>query len=211
MKPGRQLPIHCYRERQLETEVICTSCTLRYSVYGVFAFCPDCGQHNSIQILGKNLEVVKKMLNLANRVETSLVENLIKSALENCVSAFDGFGREISRMHANKAHSPTQVEKLSFQNPKGMRERCLKLFRVDLAAGVTAEEWNAVTRAFQKRHLVAHKMGVVDEQYIANTHDSDAVVGRKVCISKDEVMNLAQIIAKMAWSLSNDLQKLGEG
>ena len=43
-------------EKQLETEVVCVNCTLRYSVYGVFAFCPDCGQHNSLQILDKNLD-----------------------------------------------------------------------------------------------------------------------------------------------------------
>ncbi len=46
VKPGRPTPIHYYREKQLETEVVCVNCTLRYSVYGVFAFCPDCGQHN---------------------------------------------------------------------------------------------------------------------------------------------------------------------
>ncbi len=58
VKTGRPAPIHSYREKQLETEVICVNCTLRYSVYGVFAFCPDCGKHNSLQILNKNLELV---------------------------------------------------------------------------------------------------------------------------------------------------------
>ena len=46
MKVGRHrlTPIHKFREKKLETEIICASCTLRYAVYGVFAFCPDCGQ-----------------------------------------------------------------------------------------------------------------------------------------------------------------------
>ena len=70
--PGRLTPIHYYRERQLETEVVCVNCTLRYSIYGVFAYCPDCGQHNSLQILDKNLEVVKKMLNMATDAEKEL-------------------------------------------------------------------------------------------------------------------------------------------
>src|SRR5260221_4993003 len=51
-------PIYHYQEGQLETDVICDVCTLRYAIYGVFAFCPDCGTHNSLQILQKNLEVV---------------------------------------------------------------------------------------------------------------------------------------------------------
>lgn len=34
VKPGPATPIHYYREKQLETEVVCVNCTLRYSVYG---------------------------------------------------------------------------------------------------------------------------------------------------------------------------------
>ena len=102
VKPGRATPIHYYREKQLETEVVCVSCTLRYSVYGVFGFCPDCGQHNSLDILDKNLEVVGKMLDLAAGAEKELADKLIENALEDCVSAFDGFGRELCRVHANR-------------------------------------------------------------------------------------------------------------
>src|SRR5271157_285601 len=53
-------PIHYYREKQLETNIICDNCTLEYAIYGVFAFCPDCGEHNSLQILHKNFELIKK-------------------------------------------------------------------------------------------------------------------------------------------------------
>ena len=91
---SRPVPIHHYREKHLETEVVCIHCTLRYSVYGVFAFCPDCGEHNSIQILDKNLGVVDKMLTLASTVEPDLAEKLVENAHEDCVSALDGFGRE---------------------------------------------------------------------------------------------------------------------
>ena len=29
-----------------------------YAIYGVFSFCPDCGSHNSLRILRKNIEVI---------------------------------------------------------------------------------------------------------------------------------------------------------
>lgn len=209
LKPGRPTPIHHYREKQLETEVVCTNCTLRYSVYGVFAFCPDCGQHNSLQILDKNLEVVEKMLNLASGTEQALAEKLIENALEDCVSAFDGFGRELCRVHAKRARDPARVEKLNTQNLEGARTGFLDLFGIDLSAGVAPEEWRAAATAFQKRHLVAHKLGVVDQQYITNTGDTQAAVGRKICIRDDEVRGLAQIIRKLAPWLSDNLQGLG--
>jgi hypothetical protein len=134
VKPDCPTPIHHYREKQLETEVICVNCTLRYSVYGVFAFCPDCGQHNSLQILDKNLEVVGKILDLAAGAEKVLAEKLIENALEDCVSAFDGFGRELCRLHANRARNAAKVEKMSFQNLDGAKANVLDAFGIDLSA-----------------------------------------------------------------------------
>jgi len=209
VKPGRLTPIHYYREKQLETETVCVNCTLRYSVYGVFAFCPDCGQRNSLQILDKNLEVVGKMLDLAAELEKELAEKLVENALEDCVSAFDGFGRELCRVHANRARNHARVEKIGFQNLEGAKSNVLDAFGIDLSAEVEPDEWRAAGAGFQKRHLVAHKTGVVDQDYITKTGDTRAVVGRKIGIGVDEVRQLAKIISKLALRLSDDLQELG--
>ena len=208
VKSGRPTPIHYYREKQLETEIICDHCTLRYSVYGVFAFCPDCGQHNSLQILNKNLEVVGKMLDLAKGVEEAVAERLTDDALEDCVSAFDGFGRESCRLHANVSRNPTKAEKMSFQNLEVANAAFLGLFGLDLSALLSAEEWQSAVTAFQKRHLVAHKLGVVDQDYIAKSGDTHAVVGRKIGIGGEEINALASIISKLAKRMWAGLEKL---
>ncbi len=209
VKPGRATPIHYYREKQLETEVVCVNCTLRYSVYGVFAFCPDCGAHNSLQILAKNLELVAKMLDMATATEKELAERLVENSLEDCVSAFDGFGRELCRVHARNATNPAKADRMSFQNLEGAKSSLHDAFGIDLSAPVTADEWRSAVRGFQKRHLVAHKMGVVDQDYITKTGDFQAVVGRKIGIGADEVRVLARIISKLAPPLSDNLQKFG--
>lgn len=206
VKPGRPHPIHWYREKALETHVECSNCTLKYAVFGVFAFCPDCGQHNSLQILGKNLELVVKMLDLAATVELEVVERLIENGLEDCVSAFDGFGREICRIHAKKAADPAKVENLSFQNLEGVKSNLAQLFGLDIAGGLAVEEWNVAVRGFQKRHLLSHKMGVVDAEYVRKSGDTQAVVGRKVSVPANEVRELVRIVSKLARHLVNELQ-----
>ena len=116
-KRGTLEPIRHYREKKLETIVICSQCTLRYAVYGVFAFCPDCGTHNSQQILAKNCELARKQIELAANVEDAdLKRHLLEDALENAVSAFDGFGREACRVNSAKATNPAKGEAVSFQN-----------------------------------------------------------------------------------------------
>lgn len=205
VKPGKPTPIHHYREKRLETEIVCGNCTLRYTVYGVFAFCPDCGLHNSIQILGKNLELAVKMLDVAATVETDLAVRLIENALEDCVSAFDGFGRETCRVCARKSADPAKAERVSFQNLEGARQSLSGLFNIDLAAGLVVDEWKIAVRGFQKRHLLSHKLGVVDEEYIRKTGDDRAVVGRKVTIGADDIRELVRILGKLAQSVSDDL------
>ena len=208
VKRGRPVPIHSYREKELETEVVCVGCTLRYSVYGVFAFCPDCGQHNSLRILDKNLEVVGKMLDLAASSQKELADKLIENALEDCVSAFDGFGRELCRVHANKAGTPAKAKNMSFQNLQGAQTNVLQLFGVDFSAQMTAHDWQSAVRGFQKRHLAAHKMGVVDQEYITKTGDMRAVVGRKIGIGAEDVRELAAIVSRLATRLSEQLEQL---
>ena len=208
VRPGRLTPIYHYREKQLETEVVCSSCTLRYAVYGVFAFCPDCGEHNSLQILDENLKVVEKILDLAAGVEAAVAGNLIQNALEDCVSAFDGFARELCQVYSGKASRPVEAQRISFQNLDGAQVTLRKLFGIDLDAGISAAEWREVTASFQKRHLIAHKLGVVDQDYINKTGDRRAVVGRKVAIGASEVRRMVSLIRRLATSLSAELANL---
>lgn len=199
---SRPYPIHYYREEQLETEVICDACTLRYTIYGVFGYCPDCGSHNSLQILGKNLDVAEKQIALSLGMEDKeFSAYLIANALEDSVSAFDGFGREACRLAATKIGGTLQAQHLSFQNLSAARQRVQQHFGFDFAATVIPDEWAFAHRCFQKRHLLAHKMGVVDQKYIDDTRDATAIIGRKVSITPDEVKELLNLLRRLGAAL----------
>lgn len=203
---GQPTPIRYYREEQLETEVVCEQCTLRYMIYGVFGFCPDCGVHNSVQILNTNLQLVEKMVAVAETQEQSVAQSLIQNGLEDCVSAFDGFGRELCRVHVEGANDPAKLEKISFQNLEGARQNVKTLLNIDLATGLAEEEWNSAVRAFQKRHVLSHKMGVADEEYVRKSGDRQAVVGRKVNVDVSEVRELVRIIGKLGRGFSDAMK-----
>jgi hypothetical protein len=178
VKESAPHPIHYYREKQLETKIICDKCTLNYAIYGVFGWCPDCGTHNSLQILSKNLELSKKELALAVTADADLAQHLIDDALENVVSAFDGFGREICSQKSAD---------IRFQNLSGARRRVQEAFGFDFADELSADSWMAACRIFEKRHLLAHKMGVIDADYVQKAKDPGAIVGRRVRVTKADV------------------------
>ncbi|MGB6378036.1 MAG: hypothetical protein WBG24_15080 [Syntrophobacteria bacterium] len=194
---GRPVPIRYYREKRLETEVVCEQCTLHYAIYGVFAYCPDCGIHNSKQILSKNLDLAEKQLDLAATLDGDIASNLMHDALENVVSVFDGFGRETCRVRANTATDPSRAQNVSFQNLRRVQQRLIDLFALDIASAVEEGDWDHACRCFMKRHLLAHKMGVVDQQYFEESNDAEAVIGRKVTISPDEVLKFIKIMRRL--------------
>jgi hypothetical protein len=191
-------PIRYYRERQLETEVVCENCTLRYAIYGVFAWCPDCSVHNSLQILGKNLELARKELALAATVDRDLADHLIGDALENAVSAFDAFGRELCSQNGAD---------IRFQNIVSARTRVKDRFKVDFADGLTETDWQTACQSFQKRHLLAHKMGVIDQEYVDRANDPTAQVGRRVRLGSDEVAEAINVVERLGQNLFGGLQR----
>ncbi len=207
VKTGPPLPIHHYREKELETTVVCTNCTLRYAVYGAFAFCPDCGQHNSQQILRANLEVVRKMLDLAESHDNDLRIKLIENALEDCVSAFDSFGRELCRVHADRTSNPATMNRMRFQNLVHARAE-LQTIGVEMTAAIMTDAWEQALLLFQKRHLMAHKLGVADQEYVNRSGDRNAVPGRKVRVGSDEVTELRETLWRVADSLTTQFAGL---
>jgi hypothetical protein len=199
---GEPHPIEYYREKRLETEVVCNLCTLRYAIYGVFGYCPDCGAHNSLQILSKNLDLAEKEIALAATLDGDLKEHLIGDAIKNAVAAFDGFGREACRV---KLPAPPSAKALSFQNLAGARTNVLDLFGFDFASGISVQEWALACQRFKKRHLLVHKMGVIDEKYVNEANDPCAVVGRKVRVTPEEVVELCSVLRKLGAALVSGL------
>jgi hypothetical protein len=185
---GQPHPIRYYREKKLETSVICDNCTLRYAIYGVFGWCPDCGVHNSRQILAKNLELAEKELVLSDSAEGEMAEHLIGDALENAVSAFDGFGRAISSQQGHETR---------FQSLAGARRNVLDAFGFDFADVTTPQEWDFVCRMFQKRHLLSHRMGVIDHEYVQKANDPIAMIGRKIVVTRNEVETSLMLVRRM--------------
>lgn len=205
VKPRAPYPIWHYYEKEVETDVVCDQCTLVYAIYGEFAFCPDCGSHNSITILNKNVELVQKMLSLAENQERELAERLIGDALENLVSAFDGFGREVCKVASPKALNPAEANDVRFQNLMGAQKRVHKLFGLDFSSFISPDDWAFVCRCFEKRHLLAHKMSVVDSDYIQATKDYSAVIGRKIPITPLEVKRLGALLGQLGEHLAKRL------
>lgn len=205
---GEPSPIMYYMEPELETKILCQNCTLAYAIYGVFGYCPDCGQHNSLQILEKNLELATKFLSLADEADADMRDALLANALSTIVSAIDGFGREICNVYAPRTTNPNKASDVSFQNVSRAQQHVQEHFGFDIAVGVTSDQWKLIQRLFQKRHLIAHKAGVIDDDYLAKANDPSAIRGHKIALSNDEAAALIQSIAQLGFYIVAEMSRI---
>lgn len=196
---GTPTPIAYYLEEELEERVTCSACTMEYTIYGAFGFCPDCGVHNSLQIVNANFDLVLKALDLAQAAPAELAAKLIDNALEDAVSCFDAFGRE---------HCATQPFKISFQSIEAAKDKLVRPTGFDLAAALDGGAWHFVTVQFQKRHLLAHKLGVIDAEYVSKTGCAPSLIGRKVTITDGDVRALVTYLKNLAEALYHGIARI---
>ncbi len=198
VKSGPLPPIRTYREKSLETRTVCSECSHEYSVFGLFAYCPDCSAHNSLQILHRNLNLTRKQVDLTESMEDpDLRTHILEDALENCVSAFDSFGREACRVRDGKCTKPGKALSVSFQNLGRASTRVRELFGLDIALLVSEDDWRFAEIAFMQRHVLAHRAGVIDQKYIDESNDSASLLGRKLKIEPNDVKRLTEILDRL--------------
>lgn len=195
---GQPTPITYYSEKELEEKVECNQCSLQYAIYGAFGYCPDCSEHNSQQIAEANLDIIMKILDLSKEVTADVKSKLVENCLEDCISAFDGFARERCCNH---------YPNLSFQNISAAKKK-LDASGINIADGLDSSEWDFVARQFQKRHLIAHKMGVIDQEYIKKVHAHPDQLGKKVAITESDVLSLIRHLRIIILNLSNHIQRI---
>lgn len=194
---GKPTAITHYSEKELEEKIECNNCSLQYTIYGAFGFCPDCAGHNSQQIADANFDLVIKILDLAKDASADIKAKLIENGLEDCISAFDGFARE---------RCCNKYPKLSFQNIYAAEQK-LAVSGINIAEGLDKGQWGFVVKQFQKRHLLAHKMGVVDEEYIKKTSEHPGLLGKKIAITENDVISLIRHLKVIVSNLSKHVQR----
>jgi hypothetical protein len=78
-------------------------------------------------------------------------------------------------------------------------------FGFDFADELNPDSWIAICRVFQKRHLLSHKMGVIDDEYVQKANDPGAVVGRRVRVTQEEVSLAISLIETLGQRLFEGL------
>ena len=196
------------QSEEWETDITCEKCGTRYSVIGSAYFCPCCGHNSAVSAFNESTDSIEKMLKSLPEMKQLLTESygrdkaetmcrgLLESSLGDIVSAFQKFA---------SCHYDKLTGEISRVNDFQIIEKGSQLFKD--AAGKGYEEWlsdkelHNMNMFFQRRHLIEHNNGMVDQKYVDKSGDNSYVIGQRLVVKENDAYALLAIIKKLAKGL----------
>jgi uncharacterized Zn finger protein (UPF0148 family) len=195
-----------YKEKELETSVKCDSCGLEFSIYGVFANCPDCGRLNALVVFIKSIETAQKRLNLLKLkdiADENMKQSILKDALSEGVSSFDAFGKALRLKYPDIF--PKKPKNL-FQNLRVLSEILLKYCKKSIRDILGDINYELLDKVFQVRHIYEHNMGVIDDEFVHKLPALSRMLGRKYSLDENEINKFLKILVETGSCISKEIE-----
>ena len=208
-RPGSTpIPVPANATEIMTQEFTCEMCNCRYSSIGAAFFCPSCGHNSILDTFANSVQTVKKTVSaipaireaLLSSTDKNVAEDSIRHICENglvkLVSSFQHYAE--ASFHKLPNANQFNVRRNLFQN---LRESD-SIWRDATLTGYTdilsATEYQALEMYFQQRHLLIHKDGIVDQQYVDRANDYRFDVAQRLIVTDSNVSEIAAIIEKLA-------------
>ncbi|WP_203249294.1 hypothetical protein [Sporosarcina beigongshangi] len=217
-KPGKKVTFHnnpIGQQEEWELEILCDQCGTKTSVIGTAYFCPCCG-HNAVdRVFNVSMNRVKNQLNSLNEMQellekihdkdiaTNMIQNLTETSLKDVISAYQKFAMESFNKGCSKKVRPND-----FQIVDKGSGLFTKYYGIGYEEWLTIDEIDYMNVMFQRRHILEHNNGIVDERYLKNSNDTTYRVGQRVVCKKGHVVKLLEIIKKLSANISLTVIKL---
>lgn len=194
-------------EDQIRRDVTCPHCGLEHTVFGLARWCPDCGKEIFLTHVEAEFNVIRKMIADVDRREDALGVRValrdLENGLEDVVSIFEAVMRQITRqrlqensMAAEEIERKMRLIGNAYQSINRAADNFRQTFGVDLLTACTGEERAHLQSVFEKRHPIAHNLGVVDRKYLGRVQVADRE-GREVLVTANELLHAIDIALKI--------------
>ncbi len=190
--PVRSLP--AYVEEQVRRTITCAKCETVYAVYGATAFCPACGPRAAADTVLEAIERGRRSLALEDALPADLREQAraagvfdktAADAVTEVVTLFEVFTRE---QFAARVPGHEAIVK---RHGRGVFQRlddADNLFAEHTGAPISARvpevAWSRLQIVFQQRHILVHRQGMVDEQYIQRVPGARLQSGQRLVLGR---------------------------
>lgn len=198
------IPAKAAQEMALKIE--CEACESKFSVIGSAYFCPCCGHNSVVQMFSDSLRKIRAKKEASEVLRASLESQLSKdeaeltcrSLIETCViDAVVAFQKYCEGMYEPFGKTKMNV----FQRLDDGSKLWKDLLGEGYSDWLSDDEMNELKVLFNKRHLLSHNEGIVDQKYLDKSGDTNYINGQRVVISNNDINTAVDLIDKLATNI----------
>ena len=200
---GMNTPPSSFSEEAQQTRFKCASCKSTVDIVGKYGYCPSCGRRNSLHLLFQALDALDDRVKSPRytQQERDLRDGEWRAIVRDCVSAFEGFGRDLLQELAKIPATPSRrknINSIKFHNPILAASSIAGCFDIELLKGLGQEDQEFLRKRFFRRHVYEHCSGVADQEYLDNTGDTSVRLGQLIREKSNNVATLIQLVRVLA-------------
>lgn len=192
-------------------DITCENCATSYSVIGTAYFCPKCGFNNILNNINDSLTTIKNMIDSQEKIyiafnkifdndkATIMCQKLLEDSLRDIVSAFQMFAFEMFKIKVPFK----KVKSNDFQIVEVGNNLFEKYLDISYTDFITTDEMKEMNIYFQRRHLLEHSSGIVDQKYLDKSDDYDYKIGQRIVVKIEDVTAFLNIINKLCKGLKS--------
>ena len=182
-----------------------TDCKTRYDILGEYAGCPKCGKRNSLQVFERSIAEVEQRFNKADAELKDRQEREVEwGKLSRCIADFEAMARDIQRQLQLLPATPKRkkdIQGMSFQNILKANDSLLSWFGFEMLFRFSDDDKTLLNRMFNRRHVLTHNGGRIDQEYLDNTQDTTVRLNQKIVVRSKEIRRLFPLLRTVAQNL----------
>jgi hypothetical protein len=212
-----------YSEEKQQFHFKCNTkdCHTETDILGQYGYCPQCGRTNARKLF---VERMDKMLIRWDEVKNKVSDRQERGAIweemtVKVLSEFEALGKHLRCKLLCFPMTPNrrkELEKLNFQKPLKADELLVQWFDIGLLewAGngatpqriVASSELAFIKKMIQRRHILIHNGGIVDQEYLELSGDTAARLNERIGIDSNEAKRFIDNVRRMAENLLDNVE-----
>lgn len=204
---------------ELEQKIKCEKCNARFAVLGSGFFCPCCGYNSAERTFDDAVDKIKSNIGGIPTIRKALeeaglkddaavtVRHIIESSLGAGVTALQRFCEQVYRARFPEKSVPMNA----FQRIDFMEQAWKEALGEGLSQWIDEAELRDLTVLYQRRHILQHCEGIVDEKYIQRSGDSAYRAGQRIVVKEGDVLRLSYLVTKIAAAIRSKISGVAVG
>lgn len=209
----QHVPLPAAATEPMRLKITCPACACRYAVIGAAYFCPACGRNAADQVFAQTVNGIRRSIEALDAVRAAIpdrdtAENTVRLIVENSLqSVVTAFQRCAEAIFVGLPSAPT-MRRNAFQNISEGDQLWQTATGKTYADHLKPEELAALQRTFQQRHLLAHRQGLVDQDYITRSGDTRYKVDQRIVVRTDAVLEAATLVEVVIVGMTTDVSTI---